>query len=1075
DVIIADSGAYSLRFVAATSCSARCPFGLAATIGGDIYTIASQTNSLYKPGSMTPTFDDFYNPQQITLDSFGNVLVPLANVDEVRLVAATSCSSACPDGLQSTVAGGVYVIAGNETSGFGGDGAPAISAELSYPISVATDPFGDILISDHGNARIRMVAAQDCTSGCPYGLVSTIAGDIYSVVGNGTAGYSGDNGPAIDSEIQSPSGIAVDSSGNLYIADSGNNRVRMVATQSCSSNCPVELASTVANDIYTVTGNGRPGYLGDDGPALNAELYGAASVGLDHSGDLLVADSSNDRLRMVADSSCSANCPYGLASTTTGDIYTVVGNGTASFSGDGGPAVASQIDQPYDVATDSHGDVIIDDSYNYRIRMVAAASCSANCPYGLESTIAGDIYTVAGNGITAFAGDGGPAVDAEIAYSRSLTVDSQGNIVIAETGDGRIRIVASSTCNAGCPYGLSSTILGDIYTVAGSGNYGSLQSSSNDVTALSGDIDQATSVVTDASGNLFIGTNATVVLMVANSSCSSGCPLGLTSTTAHYMYIVAGEYYTLSCPPTCSLSPTQTGVPATSTSINQSTGLAVDPGGDLAIAAYFNTYLVANSNCSGSCPYGLASMARGYIYNVAGNGEPSGGGTNPFTSGALATSTGVISLGIATNTQGDLITAGPSVALVAYHSCSSSCPAGLASTIAGDAYLVAGSLTSYGGALAGFSGDGGPAISAELNGPQGVTFDPNGKILIADTYNNRIRKVFPAAVPAVTSVSPISGPLSGGTTVSISGQGFTGASGVGFGTTPAASFTVLSDTQINAISPTGIAGVNDITITTLGGTSATSAADRFTYVSTAPVPIVSSISPSAGPASGGTTVTISGTNFTGASSVEFGAIGATSYIVISPTQIQAIAPPTLGGLVDITVRTAGGISATSGADQFDFVISPPSVNSISPIYGPYFGGTPVAILGSGFTGASQVEFGSNAASSFTVVSDTKMTAVAPAGTGSVDVRVVNAGGSSPVSSLDRFTFEPVPSITGLSINQASSAGGGTLIISGLAFSATSAVSFGSTPATSFQVLSDTQISVVIPPGTGTVDVSITTP
>jgi IPT/TIG domain/FG-GAP repeat len=183
--------------------------------------------------------------------------------------------------------------------------------------------------------------------------------------------------------------------------------------------------------------------------------------------------------------------------------------------------------------------------------------------------------------------------------------------------------------------------------------------------------------------------------------------------------------------------------------------------------------------------------------------------------------------------------------------------------------------------------------------------------------------------PAVSSVSPNSGPASGGTAVTITGTGVTGASAVKFGSTAATSFTVNSATRITATSPAGSAGAVDVTVATAGGTSATGSADEFTYVA---VPTVTAVSPSAGPLSGGTSVTISGTNFAGATAVEFGSTAATSYATDSSTQITATSPAGSAGSVDVTVTTVGGTSLAGSADQFAYVA--PVVTGVGPSVGP---------------------------------------------------------------------------------------------------------------------------------------------
>ncbi|NHQ93027.1 autotransporter domain-containing protein, partial [Janthinobacterium lividum] len=327
------------------------------------------------------------------------------------------------------------------------------------------------------------------------------------------------------------------------------------------------------------------------------------------------------------------------------------------------------------------------------------------------------------------------------------------------------------------------------------------------------------------------------------------------------------------------------------------------------------------------------------------------------------------------------------------------------------------------------------------------------------------------AAPAVTSISPTSGPATGGTTVTITGTGFSGTTAVTFGATAATGFTVNSATQITATAPAGSSGTVDVRVTTPGGTSATSAADQFTFVA---APAVTSISPTAGPATGGSTVTITGTGFSGTTAVTFGATAATGFAVNSATQITATAPAGTG-TVDVRVTTTGGTSATSAADQFTYVAKP-VVSSISPTSGTTAGGTTVIITGTGFSGTTAVTFGATAANGFTVNSATQITATAPAGSaGTVDVRVTSAGGTSNTSANDQFTYVAAPAVTSISPTSGPATGGTTVTITGTGFSGTTAVTFGATAATGFTVNSATQITATAPAGSsGTVDVRVTT-
>ncbi|MGK5056656.1 IPT/TIG domain-containing protein [Janthinobacterium sp. LB2P49] len=323
-------------------------------------------------------------------------------------------------------------------------------------------------------------------------------------------------------------------------------------------------------------------------------------------------------------------------------------------------------------------------------------------------------------------------------------------------------------------------------------------------------------------------------------------------------------------------------------------------------------------------------------------------------------------------------------------------------------------------------------------------------------------------IPTVSSISPTTGPTTGGTSVIITGTNLTGATAVRFGATNATGFTVNSATQITATAPAGT-GTIDVRVTTSGGTSATSAADQFTYLA---APTVSSISPTAGPATGGTTVIISGTNFSGATAVTFGATAATGFTVNSATQITATAPAG-SGTVDVRVTTGGGTSATSAADQYTYIAAP-TVGSISPTSGPATGGTSVIITGTNLTGATAVRFGAGNATGFTVNSATQITATAPAGTGTVDITVITGGGTSATSAADQYTYVAAPTVSSISPTSGPTTGGTSVTINGTNFVGVTAVTFGGTAASSFTFNSATQITATAPAGTGTVDVRVTT-
>ena len=331
--------------------------------------------------------------------------------------------------------------------------------------------------------------------------------------------------------------------------------------------------------------------------------------------------------------------------------------------------------------------------------------------------------------------------------------------------------------------------------------------------------------------------------------------------------------------------------------------------------------------------------------------------------------------------------------------------------------------------------------------------------------------------PRLTAISTTSGPTSGGTSITITGTGFTPDTRVSFGSSEAKSFTVISSTQVTAVSPAEPGGTVDVTVTNSGGTSATSSADKFTFI--AP-PTVTGVSPSSGPLAGGVWgVTVTGTNLATTTKVSIGDTQ-TSFEVKSDTSLNIYIPAGESAeTVDISVTTIGGTSARTSADQFTYLPPPPppTVTGVSPNSGTALGGTTVTITGTGFTNAVYVSFGGYAAQSFTVNGDTSITAVAPATyyDGTVDVTVQGSSFAwSATTAADQFTYaDPAPTVTGVSPNTGTATGGETVTVTGTGFTTASAVYFGAVEATSFTVNSDGSITVVAPAGAaGTVDVTV---
>ncbi|MEU8509246.1 IPT/TIG domain-containing protein [Streptomyces brevispora] len=318
--------------------------------------------------------------------------------------------------------------------------------------------------------------------------------------------------------------------------------------------------------------------------------------------------------------------------------------------------------------------------------------------------------------------------------------------------------------------------------------------------------------------------------------------------------------------------------------------------------------------------------------------------------------------------------------------------------------------------------------------------------------------------PTISTVNPTQGPTTGGTTVTLTGTGMTGSTAVRFGSTNATSFTVSSATQIIAVSPPRAVGAAAVTVVHPAGNSNSV---TFTYV-VAQVPVVTGVVPNSGPTSGDTSVTLTGTGFTGAAAVTFAGVPATSFTVNSATQITAVTPAGSAGAAVVTVTTPGG---TSAPDTFFFYAAPPVLNSANPAQGPTAGGVVVTLTGSNLLNASAVRFGSTNAASFTVVSATQITATAPPGTGSSPITVITPGGTSnPVA----FTYVATPTLTALAPTNGPTSAGTVVTLTGTNLATTSAVTFGGT-AVSFTVVSDTQITAIAPAGpAGPTAVTVTT-
>jgi len=369
----------------ATSAQLSNPKGLAVDAGGNLYiadtanervrkvtlagiitTVAGNGTQGFSGDGGPATSAQFYGPDSVAVDAGGNLYIADLLNFRVRKVSAAT--------------GTITTVAGNGSSGYSGDGGSATNAQLSsYVFGVAVDAGGNLYIADTGNQRVRKV---------------TSAGIITTVAGNGTFGYSGDGGPATSAQLDGPHGVALDSNGNLYIEDDGNDRIRKVST---------------AGIITTVAGNGTQGYSGDGGLATGAELD-PSGMTVDASGNLYIGDFEDQNVRKIS----------------AGIITTVAGDGSLSYFGDGGPATSAQLNSPYGVAVDANGNLYFVDTDNQRVREVSA----------------GLIFTVAGNGSGGYSGDGGPATSAQLYYPGGVALDASGNLYIADGANQRVRKVS---------------------------------------------------------------------------------------------------------------------------------------------------------------------------------------------------------------------------------------------------------------------------------------------------------------------------------------------------------------------------------------------------------------------------------------------------------------------------------------------------------------------------------------------------------------------------------------------------------------------------------------------------------
>ena len=385
------------------------------TSTGAITTVAGNGYSEYNGDNIAAVSASINHPRSVVVDASGNLYIADSN-SRIRKVSAAT-------GIVSTVAG-------TGTAGYDGDNIAAVNAKLNVPRSLALDAAGNLYFADQNNVRIRKV--------------NSATGVITTVAGSGLTGYDGDNVPATSAALSGPKGITLDASGNLYIADTGNSRIRKVAVST--------------GTITTIAGPGVPGSIGDGLPATEATLFTPVSVAIDSSGNLYIAD-SDSRVRKIT--------------AATGIISTAAGTGTRGYNSDNIAAIAAILDFPTGVAVDPAGNLYIADQNNRRIRKVTAAT--------------GIISTVAGVGTISFNGDNIAATSATLNSPLSVAVDSSGNVYFADAGNHRVRKITTAT--------------GLITTVAGTGVQGY---NGDNIAATSAMLNIPYGVAVDTLGNVYV-------------------------------------------------------------------------------------------------------------------------------------------------------------------------------------------------------------------------------------------------------------------------------------------------------------------------------------------------------------------------------------------------------------------------------------------------------------------------------------------------------------------------------------------------------------------------------------------
>ncbi|HTB32456.1 MAG TPA: T9SS type A sorting domain-containing protein [Bacteroidia bacterium] len=341
-----------------------------------ITNVAGQRYHINPDGGNMATNTHLANPTAVYADNTGNIYISDWGNNKLRVVNS--------NGVIST-------LAGIGVNGYSGDGGPSTAAELCGPMGIFADASHNVYMADIGNGRIRKIDTS--------GIISSIAG-------NGAYGFSGDGGSALNAEFEDPAGICGDKSGNIYVADEFNNRVRKISKSGI---------------ISTVAGSASRGYSGDGGPATGAELYYPSSVAVDDSNNIFIADESNNAIRKV---------------NSSGIIFTIAGNGIGGFTGDGGPSNTAELFNAAGVGVDNSGNIYITDGFNERTRKI---------------TPDGKISTIAGTGLAGYSASFDVAIHATLYDPVCIMADTSGNLYFANIFNNLVQKLSVAPTNEYTP------------------------------------------------------------------------------------------------------------------------------------------------------------------------------------------------------------------------------------------------------------------------------------------------------------------------------------------------------------------------------------------------------------------------------------------------------------------------------------------------------------------------------------------------------------------------------------------------------------------------------------------------